>query len=125
MVASKLIDVFPHCQFIVSTQSPHVITHVHPQNLYLLKQIESGMTAERPAESYGKNIDRILEDLMGLTTTRPDAVSANLHQIYEQISIGQIAEAKQLISAMKSEIGSDPELVKAEVLIKRKEILGK
>ena len=32
---------------------------------------------------------------------------------------------QQLISAMKSEIGSDPELVKAEVLIKRKEILGK
>ena len=125
MVVSKLIDVFPHCQFIASTHSPHVITHVHPKNLYLLKQIESGMTAERPTESYGKNIDRILEDLMGLTTTRPDAVTANLHQIYEQISIGQITDAKQLISQLKSEIGSDPELVKAEVLIKRKESIGK
>lgn len=125
MVVSKLIEVFPHCQFIISTYSPHVITHVHPKNLYLLKQTESGTTAERPLESYGKNVDRILEDLMGLPTTRPDRISSSLHEIFEQISLGQIAEAKQMIETIKGEIGGDPELVKAEVLIKRKEIIGR
>jgi len=91
------------------------------------------MIAEKPTESYGKTVDRILEDLMGLATTRPDKVSTSLHEIYKLISLGQIDIAKQLISEMKGEIegdpelliGSDPDLVKAEVLIKRKEIIGK
>jgi len=133
MVVPKLIEVFPNCQFIISTHSPNVITHVHPNNLYLLKQSETGMIAERPSESYGKTVDRILEDLMGLTTTRPDKVSTSLHKIYEQISLWQLDEAKKLIAIMKGEIdgdpelliGSDPDLVKAEVLIKRKEIIGR
>ena len=83
------------------------------------------MTAQRPRESYGKNTDRILEDLMGLETTRPDKVSLELHRLYEEINQGQLIDARQKIADLKTEIGEDPELVKAEVLIKRKEIIGK
>ncbi|MCX5880255.1 MAG: AAA family ATPase [Deltaproteobacteria bacterium] len=125
MIVPRLLEVFPKCQFIISTHSPHVITHVQPESLYLLKQTDSGIVAERPAESYGKNVDRILEDLMGLETTRPDRVSSSLHDIYDEINQGQFADARQKIADMKAEIGEDPELVKAEVLIKRKEIIGK
>jgi len=50
MIAPKLIEVFPNCQFMISTHSPSVITHVHPNNLYLLKQTNEGAIAERPAE---------------------------------------------------------------------------
>jgi predicted ATP-binding protein involved in virulence len=125
MIVPRLLEVFPKCQFIISTHSPHVITHVQAESLYLLKQTDSGIMAERPAESYGKNVDRILEDLMGLETTRPDRVSSNLHDIYDEINQGQFADARQKIAEMKAEIGEDPELVKAEVLIKRKEIIGK
>jgi len=125
MVVSKLQLVFPNTQFIVSTHSPHVITHVKPENLYLLKQSENGMTAERPLESYGKNVDRILEDLMGLETTRPKQVFIDLDDIYKKIDLGLIDEARALINIMRNEIGDDPELVKAEVLIKRREIIGK
>jgi predicted ATP-binding protein involved in virulence len=125
MIVPRLLEVFPKCQFIISTHSPNVITHVQPDSLYLLKQTDSGIVAERPAESYGKNVDRILEDLMGLETTRPDRVSSSLHDIYDEINQGQLADARQKIAEMKAEIGEDPELVKAEVLIKRKEIIGK
>lgn len=125
MVVPKLLDVFKNCQLVISTHSPHVITHVKPDNLYLLKQIATGITAERPAESYGKNVDRILEDLMGLETTRPDEVSSKLSEIYEYINHKRFAAAKRMIVSLKDEIGEDPELVKAEVLIKRKEIIGK
>ncbi|GBO56011.1 hypothetical protein APA_4217 [Pseudanabaena sp. lw0831] len=133
MVVSRLIEVFPNCQFIISTHSPHVITHVHPDNLYVLKQTEAGAIAERPSESYGKTVDRVLEDLMGLATTRPDKVNKGLHDLYELISLGQLDQAKQLLAIMRGEvdgdpdllIGSDPDLVKAEVLIKRKEIIGR
>ena len=133
IVVSRLVEVFPNCQFIISTHSPHVITHVHPDNLYVLKQTEAGAIAERPSESYGKTVDRVLEDLMGLATTRPDKVTKGLNDLYELISLGQLAQAKQLLAEMTGEvegdpdllIGSDPDLVKAEVWIKRKESIGR
>ena len=125
MVVPKLIEVFPNCQFLVTTHSPHVINHVHDENLFLLTQNESGIVAEHPSESYGKNVDRVLEDIMGLETTRPDQVNDDLHLLYTEINQGKLSKARQTIKEMKSEIGADPELVKAEVLIKRKEIIGK
>jgi predicted ATP-binding protein involved in virulence len=125
MVIPKLLKVFPNCQFIISTHSPHVITQVQPESLFLLKQTDSGILAEKPNESYGKNVDRVLEDLMGLETTRPDEVESDLDIIFERINTGKLKEAKNLIAELKNKIGSDPELVKAEVLIKRKELIGK
>jgi predicted ATP-binding protein involved in virulence len=125
MVVPKLLKVFPNCQFIISTHSPHIITHVHPENLYLLKQTDSGIEAEMPRESYGKNVDRILEDLMGLATTRPDKVEADLKEVFQSIATGTLTNARKQIKELKEDIGEDPELVKAEVLIKRKEIIGK
>lgn len=125
MVIPKLVEVFPNCQFIISTHSPHIITHVRPENLFLLKQTDSGIEAEQPRESYGKNVDRILEDLMGLTTTRPDAVEADLKEVFQTINTGNLKNARKQIAELKIDIGDDPDLVKAEVLIKRKEIIGK
>lgn len=125
MIVPKLLEVFPNCQFIVSTHSPHIITHVQPESLFLLKQTDNGMIAEKPSESYGKNVDRILEDLMGLSTTRPDPVDKSLHNIFLAIKDNKLSDAGQQIARLKQDIGDDPELVKAEVLIKRKEIIGK
>ncbi len=125
MIIPKLLEVFPNAQFIISTHSPHVITQVQPESLFLLKQTASGIVAEQPTESYGKSVERILEDLMGLETTRPDEVSVKLHDIYSSIDQNHIEEARRSIAVMKEEIGEDPELMKAEILIRRKEIIGK
>jgi len=125
MIVSKLLEVFPNCQFIISTHSPNVITHVKPESLYLLEQFQGKINVSKPQESYGKTVERILEDLMGLTTTRPDEVNVKLREIYDKIQQGNLDEAKQMIVSMRKIIAEDPELVKAEVLIKRKEIIGK
>jgi len=125
MIVPKLLEVFPNCQFILSTHSPHVITHVHPENLFLLKQTDSGIIAEKPYESYGKNVDRVLEDLMGLETTRPDKVASELHSIFETIDAGKLEEARSRITDLMQKIGADPDLVRARVLIKRRELIGK
>ena len=125
MIVTKLLDLFPNCQFIVSTHSPHILTHFKSESIYMLQQLDSGIIAEHPSESYGKNVDRVLEDLMGLETTRPDQVNDDLHLLYTEINQGKLSKARKTIKEMRSEIGDDPELVKAEVLIKRKEIIGK
>ena len=125
MVVPRLLDVFPNCQFLISTHSPHIITHVQPENLFLLRMTEEGLISLRASESYGKTVERVLEDLMGLETTRPDEVSDTLRKIYDQIDEGQLGEAKETIGKLKHRIGEDPELVRASVLIKRKELIGK
>ena len=125
IIVHKLLAIFPNCQFIISTHSPHVITHVQPESLFLLEQTDSGIVARKPNESYGKNVDRVLEDLMGLETTRPDEVDSDLHSIFETIDAGKLEEARSQITDLMQKIGADPELVKAEVLIKRRELIGK
>ncbi len=125
MIVPKLLEVFPNCQFILSTHSPHVITHVQPESLFLLEQTDSGIVARKPNESYGKNVDRVLEDLMGLKTTRPNDVASDLHSIFETIDAGKLEEARKQITDLMQKIGADPDLVKARVLIKRRELIGK
>jgi hypothetical protein len=86
---------------------------------------EGKLEAIRPVESYGKTVDRVLEDLMGLKTTRPNQVERDLRAIYAQINEGHIEAANTSITTLEQEIGEDPELVKAKVLIRRRELIGK
>lgn len=124
-IIPNLRRVFPNCQFLISTHSPHVITHVPPESLFLLSMTENGLEALRATESYGKTADRVLEDLMGLETTRPDEVNAALQDIFLRIDKGELEESKKLIAELTMRIGEDAELTKANVLIRRKELIGK
>ena len=124
-IISKLGDVFPNCQFIISTHSPHILNHVQPEHIFLLTDTPQGISCAQPSESYGKNVDRLLEDLMGLEQTRPTAVAHSLHHLFKTIQQGNIKEAQHLITNLTDEIGDDPELVKAEVLMKRMELIQK
>lgn len=125
MVVPRLLEVFPKCQFLISTHSPHVITHVQPDNLFLLHLRDGQLFCSRPAESYGKTVERVLEDLMGIETTRPDEVKRSLRRIFDLIDQSDFEAARKLIERLEDEIGEDPELTKAGVLIKRKELIGK
>ncbi len=125
MVIPKLAEVFPNCQFLISTHSPHIITHLQPENLFLLSMETRELEVLRPSDSYGKTVERILEDLMGLKTTRPNDVKEALKNIYGFIDSGELDSAKDSIRKLEEQIGEDPELVKAAVLIKRKELIGK
>lgn len=125
IIAPRLRQVFPNCQFIVSTHSPHILTHVEAETIILLTRNNDRLQVQTPSESYGKPVDRILEDIMELETTRPMVVSQKLHEIYEMISLGQCETAHQQIQDMRQLIGDDPELTKAEILIQRKKLIGK
>lgn len=125
VLVPNLRSVFPNCQFLVSTHSPHVITHVEPKNLHLLRMEQGVLESMLATESYGKSAERVFEDVMGLETTRPEAVYQDLKQLQQQIAAGELTAALQSLQKLQQQIGSDPELVKASVLIKRKELIGK
>ena len=125
MVIPNLARVFPNCQFLLTTHSPHVITHVKPESLFLLSMEDNGLALSPTTEFYGKTVERVLEDLMDLETTRPDDVQKVLRQLYEKIDSDDFKKARELIGKLERQIGEDSELAKAKVLIKRKELIGK
>lgn len=124
IVAKKLPDVFPHCQFIVTSHSPQVISHVKPESVLTLSNIDGEIVKGYVSDSYGKNSDRILEDVMD-ETARPHDVDHKIKEIFSLIQEGNISGAQNMINDLRQEIGEDGDLVKANVLIKRREIIGK
>ncbi|HEY9600312.1 MAG TPA: AAA family ATPase [Allocoleopsis sp.] len=124
-IIPALTRTFPNCQFIVTTHSPQVISQVKPESIYILERTDSGIVARRPESSFGRDSNRILEDLMGVPA-RPQEIKENLLELFRLIDKGDLNGAKQLRQQIANEIGADePELVKAGVSIRRKEILGK
>jgi len=51
MIVPRLVEVFPNCQFILSTHSPHVLTHVKPENIFILHRPQNTLEAIQPEES--------------------------------------------------------------------------
>lgn len=122
-IIPALTRTFPNCQFIVTTHSPQVISEVKPEGIHILKKTDEGVTAERPESSYGRDSNQILEDLMGVSK-RPLEIKDSLHELFQLIEEGNLDGARQLSQQIADIIGeSEPELVKARVSIRRKEIL--
>ncbi len=124
IVAMKITEVFPNCQFIVSSHSPQVISHVQSDSIVALKSVDGEITKHFVGNSYGKNSDRILEDVMD-ETARPKDIDERIRNIFGVIQDGEISRAQDLISELRAIIGEDSDLIKAGVLIKRREIIGR
>jgi predicted ATP-binding protein involved in virulence len=124
-VIPALKRTFPNCQFIVTTHSPQVISQVKPEGIYILERTDNGIVAMRPESSYGRDSNRILEDLMD-TPERPQEIKESLLELFRLIAKGDLDSARQLHQKIADEIGADePELVGASVSIRRREILGR
>lgn len=122
-IIPALTRTFPHCQFIITTHSPQVLSAIQPENIYILESSPDGIIAAHPDSSYGRDSNQILEDLMG-TPERPQLIKNRLEELFQLIDQGDLEGAKQLRKKIAQEIGEDePELTKAAISIRRKEIL--
>lgn len=124
IIIPKLTELFPNCQFIFSTHSPQVLSHVKPEKIFLLSNENNTFSYSKAIESYGKNTDSILEDLLHVNA-RPEDIGSKLHHLFKLIQEGGLVEAKAVLEELSNEIGDDPELVKAKILLKRREVIGK
>jgi predicted ATP-binding protein involved in virulence len=124
-ILPTLSATFPNCRFIVSTHSPQIVSDVQPNAIYLLQQTPQGLTAAHAVSSYGRDSNQILEDLMGVPD-RPLHIKSRLQQLFRLIDDGNLDAAQQLKEQLEQQIGLDePEFAKADVMIRRKEILGR
>lgn len=124
-IVPRLLDTFPKCQFFLSTHSPLVLNNVHPNNLFLVRDEGGRMAVSRPRSSFGKSVGIVLEDMMRLDTTIPDVVARPLKDVFEAISKNELDVARGKIAGLREMGYDDPELSRAEVLIRRHEVLGK
>ncbi|MCF4969803.1 AAA family ATPase [Nostoc sp. CMAA1605] len=124
-IIPALTRTFPNCQFIVTTHSPQVISQIKPEGIYLLEKTTQGIVAKRPESSFGRDSNRILEDLMGVPE-RPQIIKDKILELFRLIDASNLEGARQLRQQLVEEIGADePEFVRADVLIRRKEILNR
>jgi len=125
MIVPGLQGTFPHCQFILTTHSPQVLSHVeHVESVFVLKRDGIHTRKAHPSSIYGNESNRILEDIMGVSE-RPEKIKTELNALFWEIESGNLMDAKKKIEQLRQQIGDDPELVRASVLIRRKEIIGK
>jgi predicted ATP-binding protein involved in virulence len=66
-IIPALTRTFPNCQFIITTHSPQVISQVKPDGIYILEATPEGIVAKQPESSFGRDSNRILEDLMDVS----------------------------------------------------------
>jgi predicted ATP-binding protein involved in virulence len=124
MIIPGLVRTFPNCQFIVTTHSPQVLGEVKDGKIFRLANTEVGVTAE-PVRTYGRDSNRILENEMGVPK-RSLEIKNGLLDLFRLIDDGNLLKARELQTLLKEKIGFDePEFAKADVLIQRKEVLGR
>ena len=123
-IASTLERTFPKCQFLLSTHSPAILSHLDPDSIWMLERTGRGVEARRPSHAYGQTVDRVLEDEMGVPA-RPKEVGDELSRLFRAIERGKLKKARRILHELEGRIGVDPDLVKADVLIRRKEVAGR
>ena len=125
MIIPRLTQAFPNCQFIVTTHSPQVLSHVDPECIHILDYDGDNVVVKRPDSSYGLDSNRILEDILGVSK-RPQEIQERMLELFRTINNNDLDSAKEIVRELGNKIGiSEPELVKAEATIKRREIIGR
>lgn len=121
-VIPSLVKTFPNCQFIFTTHSPQVLGEVQGR-VYCLSRTDEGIVAEL-RRTYGKDSNRILEEDMQ-SVERDRDIQEDILQLFRYIDDGDLKAARSLKHSLQEKIGEDPNFVKADVLMRRKEVLGR
>ncbi|KAM3091523.1 AAA family ATPase [Phormidesmis sp. 146-12] len=122
-IIPALTRTFPNCQFIVTTHSPQVLGEVKGK-VYQLKSTSEGIIAES-LQTYGRDSNQILEDVMDVPE-RSREFQDKIRHLFRLIEDGKLDEAKSLQQELEDSITyEEPEFVKSEILIRRKEVLGR
>lgn len=124
LVPDALVETFPNAQFIASTHSPAIVSHLKAESVWMLEREGSEVVARQPETTYGQRAGRILEDVMGVVD-RPEEVKARIASLFSAIHDGRLDDAVQCRDDLRDLIGSDPAIVRADTLIHRHRVLGR
>ena len=129
----RIVDVYrkigKNNQIIIATHSPHILGSVKKENIMLLDKDGEGeivvRTGDELYDSYGQPTERILEDIMGLKTTRNQEIFDKLEKIREMVNEDkyetddfkkEYGDLKEILGTMDEDIM----LIDMEIQIRRK-----
>lgn len=122
-VIPDLERTFPNCQFVVTTHSPQVLSHVKGETVRLGRG-EHGIAVLDRRSVYGWDTNRILEEFLEVDE-RPREVKEELDEYFRKIQTGRLEEAEQARHKLESELGlDDPSFKKADVLMRHRRLLA-
>jgi len=114
---TKLPEVFPNVQFVVTTHSPQILSEVPANSIRLLYQENNVIKFTIPRQSIGLNSAEILQMLMddpGINSSVP----RRIEEIAAKIDHDEFDAARELIKKLKEDLnGSIPDIVEAEATI--------
>ena len=129
----RIVDVYrkigKNNQIIIATHSPHILGSVRKENIMLLDKDDDGKivvrTGDELYDSYGQPTERILEDIMGLKTTRNQEIFDKLEKIREMVNEDKYEtdDFKKEYGDLKEILGTmdeDTMLIDMEIQIRRK-----
>ncbi len=122
LAVPQLLKTFPNCQFFVSTHSPQIVSHLQAHQVLALEAHE-GVAVHRVEQSYGLTSNRILEDIFDVEE-RPAEIKAKVEKLYQLIDRAELESAQKSLRDIEGRIGTDLDLVKAGVLIRKKQLLA-
>ena len=99
-ILTSLTDLFPRCQFVVSTHSPQVIGGVAAQHVRLLSSDRNGhIHVTQPIASRGRDANYVLEGVMDTPEQDPrvDGLFAKFDHLIDE---GAFDEADQVLDAL-------------------------
>lgn len=114
IVIPALMDVFPNCQFIITTHSPQVLSNIHKECVFIL---EDSQIVKVTPYTYGRDSNSILSEVM-LVSERPEEMQKKIDDCFQLIDEDKLEEAKQALTELSDLLGkNDSEIVRAETLI--------
>jgi predicted ATP-binding protein involved in virulence len=122
-ILPKLLEIFPNCQFVVTTHSPLVLTEAKTGTV---NAIENFKTLNLPS-SFGLDSNSILEDLMAVSV-RSSEIERDLEEFSRLFAENKTEEAKlkkENILLKNPALVNEPVFARLNAFLKRKEILGK
>ena len=89
-IVPQLRSVFKNCQFFISTHSPFVLSNVNRNAGDCLFLLRNGNAQAVTANIYGKRVDSILAEELGLTSLRGKETQEHIDLVWEQLRLGNI-----------------------------------
>lgn len=134
-IVPRLMETFQGCQFILTTHSPQVLGELQDAALFSLELPEqeqngpsspgNGLQITPMRSVYGWDSNLILTTAMN-ADERSKEITEQLKRLQEQLASNRLTEARETLRALAKTLEpDDPILTRAEIRLKRREVLGR
>ncbi|MBO4587464.1 MAG: AAA family ATPase [Bacteroidales bacterium] len=112
-ILGRLTQIFPGCQFVITTHSPFVVSNVKTfadDKFFLMEQCEAREVA---GNTYGRRIDQILLEFFHVESLRNAEVEATINKIWSLLSTKdyESEEYKRQKALLRTQIDSSDEAI--------------